>query len=225
LNKLIINDKIVCLETDVILKAMEISFSGNLYINSLLPNDYLVRKGNGKIIILKFNNSQEQVEDLFEYDGACRIYSAKIVDENLLEHFLDIVQIIVTWNKMGKGDSNYAWEFLTTDYNKLLNNSRNDYVDRVRYKTISGVKTKYTERKPVSNKYKKDRNISVLGNQTTNGKEYRIKGEKAPYSGLYHINTKTMKAMTGASPDKTSKELIKLKKSKKLAVARTTGGY
>ena len=211
MNNLIINEKVVRIETDVFFRAMELSFVGNLYITNLLPNDYLVKKGNSKIIILKFNNRQDKVEDLFEYDGACNISSAKIVDENLQEHSLNIKRIIVTWDRMGKGDNNYDWDYLTTDWNKLLNNRRNDYVDLVRYRTISGVKTKYTEKIPVSSKNKKDRNISILGNRVTNGKEYRIKGKKALYNGLFHIYTDTLKVMTGASPNKTSKELIKIK--------------
>ena len=94
---------------------------------------------------------------MFEYDGACNISSAKIVDENLQEHSLNIKRIIVTWDRMGKGDNDYNWDYLTTDWNKLLNNRRNDYVDLVRYRTISGAKTKYTEKIPASSKNKKDR--------------------------------------------------------------------
>ena len=53
MNNLIINEKVVRIETDVFFRAMELSFVGNLYITNLLPNDYLVKKGNSKIIILK----------------------------------------------------------------------------------------------------------------------------------------------------------------------------
>ena len=98
-----------------------------------------------------------------------------------------------------------------TNFDRKILPRRNDYVDLVRYRTISGVKTKYTEKIPVSSKNKKDRNISILGNRVTNGKEYRIKGKKALYNGLFHIYTDTLKVMTGASPNKTSKELIKIK--------------
>ena len=78
-----------------------------------------------------------------------------------------------------------------------------------------------------SNVYKNKitKNNYILGNQVTKGKEYRINGKKAPYSGLYHINTKTLKAMTGEMPTKNSEELIKIKKETKRIKRKARGNY
>ena len=58
MNKLIIGKKLVELETDIVYQAIEISYYGKLYIENLLPNDYIVQKNNSKIIIVKFNKRE-----------------------------------------------------------------------------------------------------------------------------------------------------------------------
>ena len=208
MNKILINANNVELETDISYKAIELGYRGDLYISSHLPNDFLVSKGSSKIIILRFSKDTEIYTDLFSYDGACNITYGRLVDENLQYHSLTIKKpSLVTWNKLTSN-----WDEITTDYDKLVNTDRNDYIETVRYRTIDGVKKKFTERVVNTHKKKKDRNIDILGNLNTSGREYRIKGEKAPYTGKYHINTKTLKVRTGSDPNNASKEMIKIKK-------------
>ena len=174
INKLIIGSKIVELETDVIYQAIELKYSGNLYINNLLPDDYIVNKGNGKVIIVRFNRKDEIIKELFEYDGYCNIYYGFLIDKELQKHKLIISKpSVVTWNSMNK--KNYIdgtskttlWESLTTDYELMENNFRNDYVKSV-LNTIcidpdTNVKTPFSfQLQKPSNRAKRDRNLSTI---------------------------------------------------------------
>jgi hypothetical protein len=222
MNKLIIEGTKVSIDSDIIYKAIEIGFRGELYIKSLLPTDFLVSKGFNKLIILRFNKGVDVYEDLFEFESSCNIAYAKIVDANLIEHNLLIDKIAnVSWGAMGtKIDINgnkttQTWDRITTNWN-LLRSPNKSNVERFSVIKDYDAETNTTTRTKTSIKekftlHKKDRNIGVLGNQATNGKEYRIKGKKATYNGLYHVYTDTLKVMTGATPDKTSKELIRIK--------------
>ena len=49
MNKIIINNKNVEIETDIVYKAIELYYDGELYIENLLPSDYIVQKVNNKI--------------------------------------------------------------------------------------------------------------------------------------------------------------------------------
>ena len=222
MNKLIIEGKKVSIETDIIFKAIEIGCRGELYINSLLPTDFLVSKGFNKLIILRFNKGVDVYKDLFEFESSCSIAYAKIVDADLIDHNLLIDKIAnVTWDAMGTkidingNETRQTWDSLTTNWN-LLKSPNKSNVERfsvikdydAETNTTTKTKTSITEKFTL---HKKDRNIGVLGNQVTNGKEYKIKGKNTPYNGLYHIYTDTLKVMTGATPDKTSKELIRIK--------------
>ena len=55
MNKLIINKKLVELKTDIEYQAIELHYNGKLFIENLLPQDYIVSKNNSKIIVIKFN--------------------------------------------------------------------------------------------------------------------------------------------------------------------------
>ena len=174
INKLIIGSKIVELETDVIYQAIELKYSGNLYINNLLPDDYIVNKGNGKVIIVRFNRRDEIIKELFEYDGYCNIYYGYLIDKELQKHKLIISKpSVVTWNSMNK--KNYIdgtskttlWESLTTDYDLMENSNRNDIV-KSKLKTIhfdpnTKAKTDTTlQRQSLSKRAKRDTNLSTI---------------------------------------------------------------
>ena len=83
INNLIIKQKSVEIDTEISYAAIEIRYRGEMYIKNNLPNNFIVRKGNNKIIILRFSKDDTIHTDLFEYSGSCNIYYAMMVDKDL----------------------------------------------------------------------------------------------------------------------------------------------
>ena len=67
INNLIIKQKSVEIDTEISYAAIEIRYRGEMYIKNNLPNNFIVRKGNNKIIILRFSKDDTINKDLFEY--------------------------------------------------------------------------------------------------------------------------------------------------------------
>lgn len=173
-HKLIIGQKKVELETELVYQGIELKYNGDLYINNLLPDDYIVTKGNKKIIIVRFNKRDEILKNLFEYDGYCNIYYGYLVDKDLKKHELIISKPnIVTWNSMNKktlsdGTTKKSlWESLTTDYELMVNTYRNDYIEvfktamTANNKENRKIETK-TRIKLISKRKKRDKNLSSI---------------------------------------------------------------
>ena len=53
MDKIIIGKHLVEIETDIKYKAIQLSYYGQTFIENILPDDYIVMKDNGKIIIIK----------------------------------------------------------------------------------------------------------------------------------------------------------------------------
>ena len=185
MNKIIINNKNVEIETDIVYKAIELYYDGELYIENLLPSDYIVQKGNRQIIIIRFNRNDEILKELFNYDGYCNIFSAYLIDQENLQVPLIIEKpAALTWEKMGtrKNSSNEErkvdWEYMTTSYNDMDNTGRNDYINSFKFKrtvddegrTKTG--TKELSRK-LSLKNKKDINLTTLESLGVKTKEIK----------------------------------------------------
>tara|TARA_R100001443_G_scaffold116266_1_gene136229 strand:+ start:2594 stop:3304 length:711 start_codon:yes stop_codon:yes gene_type:complete len=229
INTLNIDKHNVSLQTELHYKAIEIIFQGKLSIKSLLPNDYLLKKGVGKLIILKFNQNEELFKDLFSYTGACIIIEATLIDSELNKHKLSInTNYLTTWNRMTttlKQDGTQlvkTWEGLSDNYEKLNGSIRNDGYEKTIY-IDDGTKTNTKIQQKIMtypNTYKKDRNIKILGNQYTDGAKYKEKGKNTPYKGLYHVYLDTLKVMTGEMPQESSKQLVKLTKKKTKGLVR-----
>jgi len=229
INTLNIDKHNVSLQTELHYKAIEIIFQGKLSIKSLLPNDYLLKKGVGKLIILKFNQNEELFKDLFSYTGACIIIEATLIDSELNKHKLSInTNYLTTWNRMTttlKQDGTQlvkTWEGLSDNYEKLNGSIRNDGYEKTIY-IDDGTKTNTKIQQKIMtypNTYKKDRNIKILGNQYTDGAKYKEKGKNTPYKGLYHVYLDTLKVMTGEMPQESSKQLLKLTKKKTKGLVR-----
>ena len=229
INTLNIDKHNVSLQTELHYKAIEIIFQGKLSIKSSLPNDYLLKKGVGKLIILKFNQNEELFKDLFSYTGACIIIEATLIDSELNKHKLVInTNYLTTWNRMTttlKQDGTQlvkTWEGLSDNYEKLNGSIRNDGYEKTIY-IDDGTKTNTKIQQKIMtypNTYKKDRNIRILGNQYTNGAKYKEKGKNTPYKGLYHVYLDTLKVMTGEMPQQSSKQLVKLTKKKTKGLVR-----
>ena len=77
-SKLIISDNKVQINTDIVYSAIELFYNGDIRIKSLLPNDYLVKSGKNKILIIRVNTDNAILSDLFLYDGLSKIYGGWI---------------------------------------------------------------------------------------------------------------------------------------------------
>ena len=186
MNKLLIKEKSVEINTDIVYQGIEIRYKGELYINNKLPNDFIVQKGNNKIIIIRFSNNDEIIEELFEYNGNCNIYYAKMVDKDLNEYDLITKKpALQTWGALGtkklddNSTSKYLWESLTTNYDDLYFNGNNSYAKTLKQVSkIDNEANKITTTKETSRKLsylgKKDTNLTTLP-KTGNNKQKRIK--------------------------------------------------
>ena len=186
MNKLLIKEKSVEINTDIVYQGIEIRYKGELYINNKLPNDFIVQKGNNKIIIIRFSTNDEIIEELFEYNGNCNIYYAKMVDKDLNEYDLITKKpALQTWSALGtkrlddNSTSKYLWESLTTNYDDLYFNGNNSYaktlkqVSKIDNEANTITTTKETSRK-LSYLGKKDTNLTTLS-KIGNNKQKRIK--------------------------------------------------
>ena len=156
MNKLIINQRLVELETDIEYKAVELHYNGKLYIENLLPQDYIVQKGNSKIIIVKFNKREEILSQLFNYNGYCNISFGFLVDKDLQKHNLTIESpSVITWNTLKTN-----WEDITTKWEDLGNSKSNNYVNSVKFKSVTDPDTGV-----VTNTKETSRRLSKLSNK------------------------------------------------------------
>ena len=217
----------VTVDDDISFRYIEINFTGKMFVNRLLPIDYLFGKGRSKLLILNVNNSDEIHSDLFYYIGSCNITSANYLDHNGdLQRMIINKQSINTWNSLGKrnkGSIQFKWEGLSSNFEEIEANIRNDIRKTIRLKTINGKSTK-VEETFFNEKANKDVNIDILGNLYTKGGVFRLKGEKGYYEGLYHINIKTNRAMSGKEPNESSKILYNVKFKKENGSEETRYG-
>tara|TARA_R100000781_G_scaffold100811_1_gene64302 strand:- start:131 stop:712 length:582 start_codon:yes stop_codon:yes gene_type:complete len=164
MNNLNINEELVSIKTDIIYKAIEINYYGELYINNLMPDSYIVQKNNGKILIFRFNRNDEIIEDLFLYNGTCKIYNAYLLDSENKKHILNVKRLsLLNFNVMY--DTN--WESLTSNYQEIQSKSRNDIYKGLKYKTLVNSEnlstTKETESVfKISRISKKDKNLTTI---------------------------------------------------------------
>ena len=226
-NYLVISENIISIKTNINFRAISINHANGFSITSLLPNDYLIEKNDNKILILKFNNEEQTELDLFEYSGYCNISQVEVLDTNGNATFLDINRdAIVTWDNLSKTvdidetESIQAWENLSTWYEKMSFDGRNNYKTRyVRKEIISDtdrdidafVKPTYEEKyeKVIPLETLSDELGNIIGGLYTKGNAYKIKGSKNSYTGYYHMHLRTKVVMTGKEHSEGSKELVK----------------
>lgn len=155
INKLIINRKLVELETDIEYQAIELHYNGKLYIENLLPQDYIVRKNNSKIIIVKFNKREEILSELFNYNGYCNITYGFLVDKDLQKHNLTIESPSVdTWNI-----SKSVWDEDSSNWEDGIDSS-NNYGNSVKFKSVTDPETGV-----VTNTKETSKTLSKLSNK------------------------------------------------------------
>ena len=85
-----ISKNAVSIETDYIYQGIEIDYIGVLNIETTLPSDYIVSKGNNKIIIIKLQHNNKNIIDLFTYTGKAIISKCVLVTKELESYNLYI---------------------------------------------------------------------------------------------------------------------------------------
>ena len=94
-------------------RAISIAFSGVMYGESQLPNDWILMQGNNKIICICIGNSKPEL--LLNYSGKIVVNGGDVVDINLQRHYIKVmVEDIDYWERMTTyfdKDSQY-WEGL-----------------------------------------------------------------------------------------------------------------
>ena len=213
-SKLIISDNKVQINTDIVYSAIELFYNGDIRIKSLLPNDYLVKSGKNKILIIRVNTDNAILSDLFLYDGLSKIYGGYIYNKKSEKYKLT-TEIVndTSWSNLEKKDDlseKYDWDNLTSDYEEMKGHREKKQGKRLVYKSIDGEnKRTYVEKEAKYNyNYKENK---FLGNQYTHGNKYRIKGTDKPYEGYYYINLQTLKLFTGEEPNENIEELLPIK--------------
>ena len=127
-----IGEKIVSIDTNYNWAAIEIETEKKMRIESLLPDDYIVKAGENKILVVKFNKNKEHFSDLFKYRGSAIITKCKIVTPELETIKLHINKsALQLWNTLAKTDeqSNSVekdWAYLGEKWEDLDFNGNNE---------------------------------------------------------------------------------------------------
>ena len=144
-----ISKNAVSIETDYIYQGIEIDYIGVLNIETTLPSDYIVSKGNNKIIIIKLQHNNKNIIDLFTYTGKAIISKCVLVTKELESYNLYINNTALELYDALEGN----WEDYTRSWQDISfdgNNKKYNYQYR---KAIYDKDTKtYTTTKEIRNK-------------------------------------------------------------------------
>ena len=150
------NKKNISIQTSEVWKELEIDFVGDIKIKSLLPDDYIVRSGINKIIIVKFNKRDEILSDLIEYKGKINITKCIMASGDMKSKNIYIDKSSLQfWNTLGfsvdksKNITLKDWAYLGENWEDLDgNNDKNYYTYRKKiYDKESKTYTEIKERK------------------------------------------------------------------------------
>ena len=209
------NSNIMCesgechITSDKEIHGIEIDFVGKARITSSLPNGWMLRGGENKIVIISLNKSSITNAVLFKYIGNIILKNVLICNIDGSSSKSNIQKTSYKW-----GDLNFEWEKeADLDLNKINN-----------------------PRKNIANLKKNQYIYNYEANLNAANKELYL--NNVPYSGLYHIPEDTDVPMTGPFPNKNSKPLsygvskkTQIKKARKRNNARQMkmtnkkGGY
>ena len=242
-NKIIINNEKVLIETQENWSALDIRFKYKVSIESLLPNDYLIRKSpdstiKSRVVIVKFNDRNENLSDLFKYKGDSRMLYCYLFVKGKKKIKLNIENYVgyLNWNSIGNGRSvtgekinNTWWSSETLNFNRMISTTRNDEFEDYHYfvdydrenkkPLLKKTTTQRTKHRKKTVHHRKDINIDILGTLNTSGGKLMFKETGENYTGLYHYNFKTKKIMTGEDSTSSSIELTPIKNKKKETTA------
>ena len=152
MNRIIISDRIVELQTSSEFVACEIRYRGILNIRGLLDESiFYVHQGKNTIMILNFSRTIMNKLELFSYVGKCDISGCILVDKDYNKYVVDVLDYgNQSWNKLneredeGSESKKITWDYLTIKYIDMKHNGRNDntfYYKKV--KDYNAVERKY----------------------------------------------------------------------------------
>ena len=125
--RLIVGKAKVYIDTELKYQGLEINYVGDINMTSLLPNNYIVANGNGKIIIIKTTKDENNYKDLFSYLGMAIITKCLLVDIDLNKYLLPIDKTsLEIWNKLGRTKRSYTgdsegqdWAYITRNWQDI----------------------------------------------------------------------------------------------------------
>tara|TARA_R100000808_G_scaffold14669_1_gene34495 strand:- start:975 stop:1730 length:756 start_codon:yes stop_codon:yes gene_type:complete len=230
---LYVGETVVSIKTNIDFKAILIKHKNDFSCSTLLPNSFIIKKTDNKILILKINNEKYTDLDLFTYRGVFTGHQVDVYgDAGLITNLHINRDTIVSWDNLTPiidkdgNKTEQAWENLSTWYEKMSFDGRNNYINAlvsrpiildedatqdVMYKKLE-YKEYYEKQIPLTNGL--DEYSEIVGGLYTSGNAYKIKGSKNSYSGFYHYHIRTKKVMTGKHHTQSSEELVKYKSRK-----------
>ena len=150
----------VSIDTRINYRAIEILYIGTMKIKSLLSDDYIIRAGNGKIIILKFALNDNIESDLFKYKGMAMLTRCTLIDENTEKINIYVnKQSLQLWNTLSKkiligaDDVQQDWAYLTINWEDINFDGKNNKKSYIKNITSYDRETgKYTTIKEIRKK-------------------------------------------------------------------------
>lgn len=148
-----IDKEMVSIDTDFVYQLIEIHYVGTINIISLLPENYIIKKGNNKILIIKLNKGSSSLSELFKYEGYAMITRCNVLNDKLVKNNLYVNKSSLEfWNTLIKveGQEEPVYEYMTRNWEDLDfdgNNKKYNYIHR---KTIYDNETEeYTTTKEI----------------------------------------------------------------------------
>jgi|TARA_Y100000015_G_scaffold38854_1_gene42148 hypothetical protein len=124
-----VGQKIVKIVTDINYQCIEIEYIGTINITSTLPQSYIVKNGNNKIIITKLIKDENILSDLFSYKGRAMITKCILLTDDLKQHNIYINKLALELYNTLDG----TYDFIDTNWNHLTfdgNNNKKSYIYR-----------------------------------------------------------------------------------------------
>jgi hypothetical protein len=169
------------LNTNINFRAIEFNYKDEIYIENLLPEDYIVAKGNGKILVIKFHKRNDNLNEIFKYVGVCNIKSVRVVSDDYKYTYLKIKNKSKTlWSNIEA-----KWEDVETKWEDLGDDDNNS-VDGLKFSKELDIENKEVtyKKKIIKTKPKlamRDKNLTDLNKFKELYKNKRIKNSKGRY--------------------------------------------
>ena len=125
-----IDKEMVSIDTDFVYQLIEIHYVGTINIISLLPEYYIIKKGNNKILIIKLNKGSSSLSELFKYEGYAMITRCNVLNDKLVKNNLYVNKSSLEfWNTLIKveGQEEPVYEYITRyweDFEFDVNNNK-----------------------------------------------------------------------------------------------------
>ena len=218
----------VSIDTDINYRAIELHYTRTMSIEGLLPSYFLIKKGENKILIIKFQQNNHIQEELFSYIGECNITRACLVDEN---HILQELRINRASLDIYNLLENQDWATLTRKWEDTSFEGRNNDIKKLNIKHIRDkeAKTHTIVKEPantIQRATQKDRLNNILSGLNTKGQEYKKALNNENYAGGYYVSLSTNKIYTDNDELlKPIKDIKQIRKGKQYGTRTPSNNY